>query len=405
MLEEWYGQSGIDTEYERYLIKYRPNLIYPEREAKYPLHPDVILQISRSQDFLISRAILDYRTLAERIRELLEIIENRQHNSIFETYLTHLHNKEMDHVFEIEKEYSGYHGQLDFEIYTMLYQMLLSIEEQEKFLDEHFRTQVTNETEDEEMFKAELEAINEWIKIEYDISEKYDELTHGLDNTRIEAEIEILEKERRKSDLLHTSMADTAYVHRNRFIMFSDIVDDAEELIKTPQARIDGNMTYLLYQLNDMPNKAALRSQLILQFKDYKMKHQALKQQHLMLDEQKEIFASERNYMYQQLVVKANDDIKSWLYDQPDDSGKSLELFATYLTDAIEDSKRKYEETLADLLNFYQNESSFYGRQILLLQKKEEIRQFLRIIEDLEEIGDVSDEWISEYLQVQGYET
>lgn len=405
MLEKWYGQSGIDTDYERYLIKYRPNLIYPERESNYPLHPDIILQITRSQDFLISRAILDYRSLIERIASLLRVIERRQQNKVFKEYLTYLKKKELMQVFEIENEQSSHHGQLDFEMYTLLYHMMRSLEKQSEFLDDYFRGQVTDETEDEEMLQAERDSINEWIKKEYDITEKYDELHHSLDNQQIEAEIDLLEKERRKLDQLHTSMADVAYVHRNRHVIFSNIVDDAEVLILKPQTQIEGNMQYLVQQLSEMPNKGALQSHLILSFKDYKNKHQSLKQQYMMIDDEKEGFASERNYMYQQIVVETNDDVKAWLYDQPEDSGKSLDLFATYMVEAVDDSKKKYEETLADMLSFYQSEGSFYGRQILLMQKKEEIRQFLRIIEDLEETGKVSDEWIEEYLQIQGYET
>lgn len=404
MEEKWYGQKGIDTEYERSRIAYRPNLIYPERESAYPMAEETILQISRSQDFMISKAIINYRKLLEKIEELLSEIEAREPNQTFYAYLDLLKANKLEEVFDIEREQSGYQGNLNFEMYTMLYKMKQSIETQILFLDEYYRTQFTDESEEEKMFQAEMDSIKEWIKAEYDVSASYDQLTHGDEfDYQLEQQIEELEKKRRKLDVFHTSLGDIGYIHQNRYLMFEDILQQAEELIQHPQGLIDDNVDVFIRQVGQLSSAHSFKSHLILSFKKYNEMHFNLKQQYITTDMAKEKFASEKQYMFQQIMTQANEEVRDWLYEQPEDSGKALDLFATFMVDSLEESKRKYEESLADLLNFYKMESSFYGRQISLMQKKEEIRLFYRIIEDLEEEAVLSDEWIAEYLQAQGY--
>ncbi|RHW31977.1 hypothetical protein [Oceanobacillus profundus] len=404
--QRWYGNKGIDTPYERSLIYYRPNLVFPEKESSHPMTLDVIRQISRSQDFMMTSAILDYRALAERIQELLNMIFGRAESSSFSEYLELLNENKLTEVIEFENSHNGYDGTLDYELYTMLYLMKKSVEEQADFLDENYRTQYTDKTEDEQMIEAEGESINNWIRTEYDLSALYDEVSHGADyDPIIQAEIDALEKKRRDLDQLHTTIADSAYTHRNRYLNLDEIVDKADILINQPQQFIDGNVELLMNQLANANNLPDFRSHLILSFKEYKQKHNLMKNQYMMIDVQKEIYASERSYTYQQIMTKTNDNIKNWLYEQPEDTGKSFDLFANIMVESIKQTKEVYENTLADLMSFYRQEAVFYGRQITLIQKKEEIRHFIRIIEDLEDVVRPSEEWIKEYVQNKGYVT
>ncbi|CDQ41830.1 hypothetical protein [Virgibacillus salexigens] len=398
----WYGDIGIDTNYERHLISYRPNMQYPDKESKFPLGSDTVNKIDRSQDFLITRAIIDYQQLIDRMNSLLEVIKNRQNKEQFNDYLILLEERELEKAFQVEDTYCGFDGTADLEIYSMLFYMKASLEKQVTFIDNHYRTQITSETETEKVIKAEKDSISTWILSEYKLLEAYENQMHGeLDE--IEKEIEELEKQRRNLDTFHTSLGDIAYVHRNRAIQFETIIEGAEEIIHNPQELIDGNVEMLIRQLADLKNVQALKSHLILSFKEMKSVHNSIKQQYMMIDDKKEAFTSQRNYFYQQIVNKANNDLKDWLYEQPEESGKSTDRIADILVNSIQKTRKDYNESVTDMINIYKNESVFYGRQLSAIQKKEEIRLFYRIVEDLEGTNDVSDNWIAEYARTNGY--
>lgn len=398
-----YGNRGIDTQYEREKIKYRPHLIYPDRESKYPMSDEAIVQISRAIDFSIGEVIVNYNKLIEKITELLNTIEERNPDDDFAEYLSVLKKNELDKIIEAEKKHSDYYGAVDYEVYTILYFMRESIQKRVEFIDENYRTLITSRTEEDEILEDEMSSINEWIKTEYDLAEAYEKVMHEEEDYDIYAKIEALEEKRRELEQFHTSLSDIAYVHQNRYHFFETLIDIANTLVNYSNTLIGDSVDVFIENLLSLGSLKNLEVHLMLQFKEFRRKLDALKNQYLLIDDEKEQFASEKQNFYHKVMLEANNEIKNWLYDQVEGVSETFDLFASIIVDSLKETKKTYDETLADLLNFYQTEANFYERQLNLIQKKEEIRQFARIIEDLEDADSIDPEWIQKYLEDKGY--
>jgi len=397
--KELYGSYGIDTDYERALLNYRPLLEYTPESRKNEIDLRSVNLINRSYDFMVSRSILDYRNLLEKLDALLKEIASREKTKEFKEYLNALSTNDLEKTFKIEEENSKYDQTLNYELHTMLYFMRKSIDERIVFLEDNMRTQVSDKTDDEEAMQDEINSIAEWAKLEYDITAAYGNEYYDVDMPEhVQEQIESLEKKKREYEQLHKSLADTSYIHRNRYILFEEIIAHASTLIFNPQEIIEGNIFMLIDQLNTSHITDDIKTHLILSFKTYREKHNALKQKYMVVDDHKERIVSEKNYLYQQISTKTNDKMSSWLYEVPEDGGSSLDLLADILVDSIEKTKKDYETSLADMLSFYKTESSFYGDQIIFIQKKQEIRAYLQIIEDIRDVEYVDDEWIESYM-------
>lgn len=404
--ETLFGQKGIDTPYERELIDHNPQIEFPQKKSTYQISRDTFLTIERSKEFLISQAILDYQELVNRLDDLLVTIEKRTHTDTLQALKERLANKKFHDVMEMENEITSYDVTGDYEVYTILYRMRDSAYTRMEFLSGNYRTQFTEETDSDLATEAELNAIMEWEKAELDLNEAYEEVSHDTElANELEGKLKMLENRREALSSLHTTLADTAYIHKNRYVMFEDIINQAESLVNHPQMMISGNVRTLMDQLVVMKNLGAMQAHLILTYRVAKDQHNALKGKQLMVDDQKEQFASEKSFFYQQLKTNTVTPLRDWLYEQEEDLSDSLDLFAGIMVESIDKTSKQYDSTLADLLNFYQNETVFYDQQMTFLQKKEQIRLFLSILKDLEETEEVTDEWADEYLRVNGYDS
>jgi len=417
-MEDLYGQHGIDTEYERKKVAYRPNIYFPDKERYARINPSIVIKIERAKDFTISQSITDYDQLIRRIENLMSYIKEKNTSETFKAYFKAADAKESKAMEEIESQLSSYRGSPDAEIYTLLTRMKSSLEERVIFLDRYYRSQITDNTNLEDLPEIEAASIDEWamleskfIQIEDKINEVYNSSSHEEEiNTEIERQIHLLEQElaaiemaKQTKEAFHTTLADTSYAHRNRYVMFSSIVDQMEELIKSPQNLIKGNLKDFIMQLSTLQDTAAAKSHLILSFRELKHQHAALKGQYMMIDDNKETFISKQQWMYQQMEVKTNQPLVNWLYNQSEDSIDAFHLFADILATSIQKTSEIYLNSNVELLRFYQQEAVFYEDQMSLIRKKEEIRRFLRIIEDLEEVGLITEDWAVEYLMTKGY--
>jgi hypothetical protein len=404
-----FGGQGIDTPYEREKIDYDPKLEWPVKESTYRITDEVMLSLERTRDFQMTRAVMDYNLLISQIEELLKAIENRNQNDKFRTYKVILETKSPIEVTNFERENSGHLDTGDFEIYTILFRMKASLSKRVDFLSTHFLKQIAEEDDVELVAQKEQESIADWEKTEIELGAIYEDLAHDEEirsdsNHPLNKQLLILEHKKRELENLHVSLADTSYVHRNRFMMFFDVVQQAATLIHQPQELINQNLNFFMFQVNEMKNFAAIKTHLLLSFRQMKDKHHGLKGKYLLVDDNKEEFISEKQYMYQQIKNNANDPIRTWLYDQEEEISGALDLFASLIVDSVERTHQQYDDSLADSLKFYKKEAIFYDQQISLLEKKEQIRLFFRIIEDLEDEKELSEEWVTEYLESNGYQ-
>lgn len=415
-----YGSKGIDTLYEREAITYRPVIKYKKDQLAVLIREEIQQSIERSRTFMISNNLSDYDELIEEVDQMLKDIEERNPKDLISSLKSLLQGKKVNEVITFEREHCGYRQTGDFELYTLLYNMKQSMQTRRDFLDERFRAQITDETELTEIEKAESSSIDEWEQLEAQVNQAYQELAehgedddhyHPLDDDSLSFNIEhlnydelqTLEDKKRNKEIFHTSMADTSYIHRNRYFMFLEVIEKSKTIVYDANTLIDHNLKDFILSLSELGNLSAAKAHLILQFKSIKEKHEALKGRMMTIDDEKESFASEKQYMYQQLETKTIEPLKSWLYSQEEDISGALDIFSGYMVNSMQNSRSTYESSIADMLNFYQSEASFYDEQITYMKNKEEIRKFYRILEDLGDVTNITSDWVEEYLKLNGY--
>lgn len=415
-----YGSKGIDTLYEREAITYRPVIKYKKDQLAVLIREEIQQSIERSRTFMISNNLSDYDELIEEVDQMLKDIEERNPKDLISSLKSLLQGKKVNEVIKFEREHCGYRQTGDFELYTLLYNMKQSMQTRRDFLDERFRAQITDETELTEIEKAESSSIDEWEQLEAQVNQAYQELAehgedddhyHPLDDDSLSFNIEhlnydelqTLEDKKRNKEIFHTSMADTSYIHRNRYFMFLEVIEKSKTIVYDANTLIDHNLKDFILSLSELGNLSAAKAHLILQFKSIKEKHEALKGRMMTIDDEKESFASEKQYMYQQLETKTIEPLKSWLYSQEEDISGALDIFSGYMVNSMQNSRSTYESSIADMLNFYQSEASFYDEQITYMKNKEEIRKFYRILEDLGDVTNITSDWVEEYLKLNGY--
>ncbi len=419
-IDNIYGGKGIDTLYEREKITYRPDIRYSKEKLSMIIRPEVQQSIERSRTFMISQSLSEYDELIQEVDQMLEDIKERNQNDLFVQFQNTLNEKKIKEIISFERNQSGYKQTGDFELYSILYFMKESMQVRRDFIDDRFRTQITDETEIEKIEEAEELSISDWEQLEAKVNEGYrflaehdeDEIyAHPSENDSLTShsdfityeEIEQLEREKRRKELFHVSMADTSYIHRNRYFMFLGIVEKAKILVYQAELLISDNLKDLIMSLSDLGSLSSAKAHLVLQFRKIREKHEGLKGRMMTIDDEKENFGSEKQYMYQQLEIKTTEPLKEWLHSQEEEVSGALDKFSGYLVNSMKDAHDSYESSIADLLNFYQSEASFYEEQMDFLKNKEEIRRFYRIIEDLEEIGQIQNSWVDEYLKANGY--
>lgn len=414
--DQLYGKKGIDTPYEREKITYRPHIQYSKEDIHKIVRPEILQSIERARTFTITHNLSEYDELIAEVDQMLKDIESRNTSDLIARLKTMLTDRQYKEVINFERQYSGYNKTGDFELYVLLSNMKESMQVRRNFLDDKFRTQLTSETDIQKIEEAELKSIDDWEQLEAKVVEGYKNLNHDHDEDDVQEsllsvnnaqlsleQIELLEKRKRNKELLHTSLADTSYIHRNRYFMFMTIVEKAKILVYQSSSLIDNNLKSFILTLNELPNLSAPKSHLILQFRKLRDKHEAIKGRMMTIDDEKETFASEKQYMYQQLETKTMEPMKNWLYNQDDSYSGALDIFSQYMVNSMKDTRSTYEQTLADILNFYKSEADFYDQQITFLKNKEEIRKFYSILEDLEDVEQIRGEWVEEYLKVNGY--
>lgn len=418
--ETLYGNKGIDTPYEREKVTYRPELNYTKQNLNEILRPEMKQSIERARTFTIGQNLSEYDELIAEIDQILKDLEARNSADLISKLKEMLSQKQFKEIIAFEREQSGYRQTGDFEMYSLLFNMKESMSVRRDFIDERFRTQFTSETEIEKIQEAEEAAIGEWEQLEAKVLESYNELTshenHDDEDFSIQDEslstsmpelnyeiLEKLEKQKRNKELLHTSLADTSYIHRNRYFMFMEIIEKAKILVYQSNSLIDQNLKDFILSLQDMGGFSAPKSHLILNFRKIKEKHEGLKGRMMTIEDEKESFASEKQYLYQQLETKTIEPLKTWMYLQEDQYSGALDMFSQFMVNSMKDSRQTYEKTVADMLNFYKSETDFYDQQIYFLKNKEEIRKFYSILEDLEDVEQIHGEWVDEYLKVNGY--
>lgn len=415
MTEDIFGQRGIDTSYERSQINYRPDVKLPKKDRFFRIDPSTAQKIKRSEDFTITSALTGYAELVERIAALLQVIDSRNQTKDFATYKAALKSGKQDSIIAQEDILCGPRGSGDAELYTILYRMKASCELQQTFLDNHYRNQITDNSDLEAVANAESSMIDQWVQAEQSFNELTDQIQdayseeHSHEEDTENTNIASMEKEiynqdvaRKQMETLHVSLADTSFVHRNRYVMYSQMIDQFQFLIADPTIVMKDDLKEMILQLNTLADKSSAAAYIMLSFRTVKDKLTSLKGQYALIDDQKEAYVSKQQWFHQQLESKSGTGIKNWLYNQSE-SNESMNALAEIMVGSLLESKKQYDSSVTDMTRFYQQEAIFYSQQYQLIQKKEEIRRFLRILEDLQEVGEITDEWASEYLEANGY--
>jgi hypothetical protein len=416
MVEELYGGKGIDTPYEREKVEYQPHLEYPGNERYYRLDPQIIRKIERSKEFSLAQTLMDYDQLIDEFQALLDELEKRNDKPLFHEMIQALNNKKYQDAMKDEDQLSGPRDTSDAELYVICYRIKASCVRRRNFLDQHYRSQLTNETDMQLVQEAEQQSINDWVEAENEFIRLTDELKAAHQEAYDDEELETSETvayleqavydqevTKKNKEVFHTTIADTAYIHRNRTAIFFDLLNRIKMLVYTPQVVMPSDLKTFILKVASLNDTASAKAHLILAFRSFKEKQNAEKGQYMLLDDNKEDYISKLQWFHQQLESKAGTPLKNWLYNQTDDS-EAFNVFADFLVGSLQDNNQKYNNSLTDLVKFYQQEGIYYEKQLFYIQKKEQIRRFLRILEDLEGVSVITEDWATEYLTANGYD-
>ncbi|SFJ62426.1 hypothetical protein SAMN02799624_05224 [Paenibacillus sp. UNC496MF] len=414
-MEELYGNKGIDTPYEREQVDYHPQLKRTANNQNYTIDPAIILKIERAKDFTITSTLTDYDQLIADLDATMQLIAQRNQTDAFKVYLQHLTTGSLKDVMADEDAASGITGSGDTEIYTILYRMKASCQLRRDFVDGHYRTQITDRTDTNEIAAAEKQSIDTWLSLEKDFNslstqliESYsddeeEESDGGSTAAALEQELLSTEVSKKTLDTFHTTLADTSYVHRNRTLMFAGLLNTIRMIVQAPAVVMQSGMKEFILRAATISDPTAAKAHLMLTFADLKQEHTASKGQMVMIDDQKEQFVSRAQWMRQQIKTSSTHQMTTWLYNQSPGSA-AFDAFAGMMVDSIQSNQTKYESSTTDMLKFYQQESIFYEKQLMMIQKKEQIRQFFSILEDLGEASTITADWVDEYVSAHGYD-
>jgi hypothetical protein len=73
----------------------------------------------------------------------------------------------------------------------------------------------------------------------------------------------------------------------------------------------------------------------------------------------------------------------AWLYEQDERQDESFHLLAEIVADSIEKTQQGFDETNGQLLQFYKNERNWYDELLLLIEKKQQLRAFVQMMQQL----------------------
>jgi len=405
MENELFGKKGIDTEYEREFFETPPHLEFHARILNAPLFPDVKQNIVRAKDFTVSKSIMDYQSLIDRIQKLLDILQDRNLSNEFQVLLGLLSNEPppMNDIIQHEEQYNTIaQDNGDLELYTILFRVKNTLNKRVNFIMDYLKNQFSSADEVKKIEEDELVSIQKWFEKEVQLSNFYHEMAHDEDAT--DGEVKNIEKEAKKLEGMHTTLADISYVDRNRYLMLEEVVNMGEAIVLYPENFIKKDLHMLLDQLAKFPDLRIFKSHLLFSFKQVKDEHKKIKHQFVLMDEAKELFISEKQYFYQKFKSNTSYELREWLYTQQEEFSEALDKFAGYMVESIKNVEDYFSKTLTDLIKYYRQEAIFYYKQMELLRKKEEIRRFYKIIEDLRDIGQIDADWIDRYLEVNGYQ-
>ncbi|HZG70206.1 MAG TPA: hypothetical protein VEY51_01610, partial [Chondromyces sp.] len=171
--DQLYGKKGIDTSYERETFTYRPTWKYEKKDLDQLLREEIKQSIERARTFTIAQNLLEYDELIADIGQMLRDLESRNPKEKIEKLKEHLSQKDYRALFAFEREHSSYQDTGDYELYSLLFHMKESLQVRRDFIDRHFRTQITHETEIKKIEEAERKSIEEWEYLEAKVMEGY----------------------------------------------------------------------------------------------------------------------------------------------------------------------------------------------------------------------------------------
>jgi hypothetical protein len=398
---DWFGGKGIDTFYERELLTYVPEIKKPTIEMMNKIEMNTRNLMDRSKEFSMQSVISEYEQLLKTCDNLMKKIEKHKKGEVnFESFMrTCKEGKEKERI-EKEESFSKYKDDDQFELYGVLSKLTKAMEECKRKLQSGYEYAIKNEKK----------IIDNWVKAEIDFlffSERekekmndhtHEDSAHGHEEDEGEeeyyfdeeeeynqAKIILAEEERDKLSSYSIKTADVSFVQKNRLKMYEKIIANIQKKLSDQRKIIPGDMEIIEQLLGSKHKKEDLIANMIFAFSKKKEEALDVKKQLMLLNPEKEDVFLKRQNQYYDMVNKNKRESVDWLYSQSAEEDEGFSLFADILADSIEEASDFFEETNAQLLGFYKNESILYDRLLFLIEKKEQIREFIRILEKLKE--------------------
>lgn len=408
--DELFGFLGIDSKYEKELIYYRPLLTY--LKDKSLLSPEISINqdIQRVEEFPVYQIIYDYQELLDELESMFKLIYQKEEYSLLKEIETYFADEEYEKIFEIENNRDEIGTSSYLEYFTTGLFIKNSISFRLDEVIDKYVSQYTDEREPDKIKAAEQTSVEEWKQLE----QKSLTLEDDYENGRIEIEDnDTYEYENVIADLsndleslkddkfsLHTTLADLGYIHRNRYFLMLQIIDGLYSLVESPMSGVAYEVEDLIYSLHaGKEGIPSIQAHMLIQFKQAKEEHRISKAQYSNYLSNKESLANDKQYFYQQVNNETKTDIVDFLYSTMEKDSNALTVFNELLVKSLVSADEEYNGTLAEVLNFYQEEATFYQEILLKIQNKEKIKAYYRICGDIRVIENLTVEWVNQYAE------
>lgn len=408
-MDKLFGYMGIDTKYERELLNYKPIISFLKKKSSFAGREEVSQLVERSEMFPTYQIIHDYQELIGDLNDLIKYIEVVTGKELIQQSSGFLSEKKLTDLFQFEKSQDAISNHQLLDVYSICLFLLDSMQFRLDDILSKYVTQFSKETDVSKIEADEKQSVLEWKTLESKTAEAYtslvnedqehDHIVDGFIHTTISHEmIEELERLTYEKELLHTTLSDLAYIHRNRFFMMMETIEKLKTLVYDPTSLVADGLDSLVHSIFQAKDKTAMESHLLIAYKKEKDKHHSMKFKYLEFQSPKERFAADKQYFLQQLELKAKQSLTTYLYDNMDASSTASDKFNSLLVKSLEQTSADYELILAEMLNFYRTEALFYEQILLFLKNKQEIRVFYRICKDLQEKESIDIQWVGDYI-------
>lgn len=375
-MTDWFGQDGIDTPYERSFFVYRPVLSYPEHIHTDVFSQETMLRMKRAEAFSIQKSADHYKTLIQQVNDWILLAEERLDPVMIKQYEQWLNELQMQNMYQHEYDHEQINQLNTWEQYGFAIRL--------RHLLAHTLNRLTSDyqpsaTEEQRIRRDWQMAESDFFHLSQNVKKEYRKDDHSISTTHaLEQQIDQAQWAKDYLEIQQTAKGDVGYVHYNRYAMIQTIWDDFMQLLS--MKKTNNYYQDALELMQTHPSTNEIIAHLKMRFIQAKQEMILLKKQMIMTDPSKEYALHQKQWVHFQMHHQAQLNSVNWLYNLEEPEDDASKWLVDELTNSLFSVSNGFQQSNADLLRFYQQQVIGLQKQLMLMQKKEQFRAFLRII-------------------------